>query len=290
LANPAPCVFTPLTNSTGRWSGTILSHYAKHLVLIPTSIRHSKCARHVRHGRGNAIKHFPNVRRAPSKSNPLGIPLLPHCRWTHSNGNRRNLTCKYSTPEQNRNSASASDRLWYGFPVDYDRADVQSIDFPTMLFLDPGILQHGQVEISRAATPVPEHVLNLLGDMTEIRATASKFFEHIHFYLSFVSKKRFYELYLRPSFHSRPDLVLLFLLSSSLQHSLPQVPEILEPSYTTPRNTFTSKLKALASFLFQFCRLGTLGSLRTWTCYIPSRFLIYWCMCSLCTCSWHQCQ
>jgi hypothetical protein len=142
----------------------------KHPALIPASIRHSKCARHVRHGRGNAIKHFPNVRRAPSKSIPLGIPLLPHCRWTHSNGNRRNLTCKYLTPEQNRNSASVSDRLWYDFRVDDDRADVQPIDFPTMLFLDPGILQHGQVEISRAATPVPAHVLNFLGDMTEIRS------------------------------------------------------------------------------------------------------------------------
>jgi hypothetical protein len=113
-------------------------------------------------------------------------------------------------PEQNCNSASASDRLWNGFPVDDDPADVQSIDFLTMLFLDPGILQHGQVEISRAATPIPAHVLNILGDMTEIRATASKFFEHIHLYLPFVSKKRFYELYLRPSFYSRPDLVLPF--------------------------------------------------------------------------------
>jgi hypothetical protein len=208
---------------------------------MPASIRHSKCARHVRRGRGNAIKHFPNVRHAPSKSIPLGISLLLRCRWTHSNGNRRNLTCKYLSPEQNRNSASASDRLWYGFPIDDDRADAQSIDFPTMLFLDPGILQHGQVEISRALAPVPAHVLNLLGDMTEIRVTASKFFEHIHLYLPFVSKKRFYELYLRPSFRSRPDLVLLFL-SIKLITTFPP---------TSPRNPRTPLYHAAKHFYLE---------------------------------------
>jgi hypothetical protein len=149
-------------------SEVVWHHYyftlCKHPALIPASIRHRKCAHHVRHGRGNAIKHFPNVRRAPSKSIPLGIPLLPHCRWTHSNVNKRNLTCKYLTPQQNRNSAPASDRLWYGFPVDDDQADVQSIDFPAMLFLDPGILQYAQIEIP---TPVPAHVLYLLGDTNE---------------------------------------------------------------------------------------------------------------------------
>ena len=120
--------------------------------------------------------------------------------------------------KQTRNYAS--DRPWYGFSVDNDRADVQSIDFPTMLFLDPGILQHGQVEISRAATPVPTHVLNILGDMDEILVTATKFFEHIHLWMPFVSKKRFYELYLRSSFQSRSDVVLL-LLSLKLITTLP---------------------------------------------------------------------
>ena len=131
------------------------------------------------------------------------------------------MKCDYLTPERNRNLAS--DRLWYGFPVnDDDRADVQSIDFPTMLFLDPGILQHGQVEISRAATPpVPAHVLHLLGHMDEIHVTAAKFFDHIHLWMPFISKKRFYELYLRPSsFQSRSDVALL-LLSLKLITTLP---------------------------------------------------------------------
>ena len=149
------------------------------------------------------------------------------------------MTCDYLRPEQNRNHAS--DQLCYVFPVDDDRADVQTIDFPTMLFLDPGILQHGQVEISRAATPVPAHVLHLLGDMDEIRVTASKFFEHIHLWMPFISKKRFYELYLRPSFQSRPDVVLL-LLSLKLITTLPP---------KSPRNPRTPLYCAVKHFYLE---------------------------------------
>lgn len=34
---------------------------------VAVSTRHVKCALHARHGRGNAIKHFPNAPHAPSK-------------------------------------------------------------------------------------------------------------------------------------------------------------------------------------------------------------------------------
>lgn len=202
------------------------------------SIRPGKFALHVKYGRGNAIKHFLNVHRALSKLNLLGVTSLLHCGWTHVNGNRRNLTCEYLRPEQNRNPASASERLRYNLDVDDNPADIQSIDFPTMLFLDPGILQHGQVEIPRTATHVPAHILNLLGDMNDIRITASKFFDHIHLWMPFVSKKRFYELYLRPSFHAQPDVVLL-LLSFKLITTLPP---------TSPRNPRTPLYYATKHF------------------------------------------
>ena len=135
---------------------------------------------------------------------------------------RRNVACEYVRPELNGDStsASASDRWCYSSPVDDDGPDVRSIDFPTMLFLDPGILQHGQVEVARAATTAPEHILHLLGDMDDTRVTAGKFFEHIHLWMPFISKKRFYELHLRSSFQSRPDVVLL-LLSLKLITTLP---------------------------------------------------------------------
>lgn len=142
---------------------------------------------------------------------------------------------------RNSVSASASDRSWYGFHSNDDRAAVQSLDFPTMLFLDPGILQHGQVEVCRAASPVAEHILHLLGDVDDVRATASKFFEHIHLWMPFISKKRFYDLYLLSPFQSRPDVVLL-LLSLKLITTLPP---------TSPRNPRTPLYHAVKHFCLQ---------------------------------------
>ena len=157
--------------------------------------------------------------------------------------NRRNLTCEYRRPEQHRNSVSlsVSDRSCYGFHSNDDRADVQSLDFPTMLFLDPAILQHGQVEICRAASPVPEHILHLLGDVDDVRATASKFFEHIHSWMPFISKKRFYDLYLPSPFQSRSDVVLL-LLSLKLITTLPP---------TNPRNPRTPLYHTVKHFCLE---------------------------------------
>lgn len=50
-----------------------------------------------------------------------------------------------------------------------------------------------------------------LGDLDEIQLTATRYFEHIHQWMPFISKKRFYNLYLQPLFHLRPDVVLLLL-------------------------------------------------------------------------------
>jgi len=60
----------------------------------------------------------------------------------------------------------------------------------------------------------------MLGDLEEIRLTASKFFEQIQSWMPFISKKRFYEIYLRPSFQSKPDVALL-LISLKLITTLP---------------------------------------------------------------------
>lgn len=165
--------------------------------------------------------------------------------------NRKNLTCDYRRPDPHCNSvsasasasayASATDRSWYGFHSDNDRAAVQSLDFPTILFLDPGILQQGQVEVGQATSPVAEHILHLLGDVDDVRATASKFFEHIHSWMPFISKKRFYDLHLPSPFQSRSDVVLL-LLSLKLITTLPP---------TSPRNPRTPLYHAVKHFYLQ---------------------------------------
>jgi hypothetical protein len=58
---------------------------------------------------------------------------------------------------------------------------------------------------------VPPQVLHLLGDLDENWLTAGRFFEHIHQWMPFISKKRFYDMYLQPAFQTRPDVVLLLL-------------------------------------------------------------------------------
>ena len=110
-----------------------------------------------------------------------------------------------------------------------------------MLFLDPGILQHGQVEVCQAASPVAEHILHLLGDLDDVRATACRYFDHIHSWMPFISKKRFYDLYLPSPFQSRSDIVLL-LLSLKLITTLPP---------TRPRNPQTLLYQAVKHFQLQ---------------------------------------
>ncbi|KOS41574.1 hypothetical protein ACN38_g7561 [Penicillium nordicum] len=125
---------------------------------------------------------------------------------------KRNRNCEYWRPDALSHSATTSSpgRGWYPSPLD-EQADVRTIDFPTILFLDPALLQHGLVETSPATGTVPQCIIQLLGDLDEIQLTATRFFEHVHQWMPFISKKRFYDLYLQPSFHSRPDVVLLLL-------------------------------------------------------------------------------
>jgi len=110
-----------------------------------------------------------------------------------------------------------------------------------MLFLDPTLLQHGQVEMPRTTPPLPAHILLLLGDMIEIQATASKYFEHVHLWMPFISKKRFHDVYLRPGFQTRADVVLL-LLSLKLIVTLPPA---------SPRNPRTSLYHAIKHFYLE---------------------------------------
>lgn len=155
-----------------------------------------------------------------------------------SSWNRRKFACEYWTSEQVLKPSATSDPLWYGFLINNGRGNVHNIDFPTILFLDPGILRHGQLELGRATGLVPVQFLHLLGGLDAINSTATKFFAHIHLWMPFISKKRFYESYLDPSFQSQPDIVLL-LLSIKLITTLPP---------THPRNARTPLYYATKHF------------------------------------------
>ncbi|KAJ5728920.1 uncharacterized protein N7483_003428 [Penicillium malachiteum] len=134
---------------------------------------------------------------------------LPRC----ASCAKHDRPCEYWRPAPTPRSVTACtpENPWFISPPNDDNPNIQSIDFSSILFLDPGLLQHGLVETVRFAPPVPPHILHLLGDLDEIRLTAERFFNHIHRWMPFISKKRFYDLYLLPSFQTRSELVLLFL-------------------------------------------------------------------------------
>nr|UYO77177.1 ACN38 fungal transcriptional regulatory protein [Trichoderma calamagrostidis] len=134
---------------------------------------------------------------------------LPRCAFC----TKRNQPCEYWRPGASTHSAIAStpERAWYPSTLGNEQSGVQAIDYPTILFLDPGLLQHGQVEAVSSIPSISQNILQLLGSLDEIHLTAERFFKHIHQWMPFISKKRFYDLYLLPSFHSRSDVALLLL-------------------------------------------------------------------------------
>ncbi|OKL57679.1 hypothetical protein UA08_07197 [Talaromyces atroroseus] len=94
--------------------------------------------------------------------------------------------------------------------------NAQSIEYSTILFLDPELFAHGPVELHQTNKYAPPpHILQLLGD------TDAKFFTHIHPWMPIISKKRFYEHYLTSPIHSTPEIVLLLLLAIKLITNLP---------------------------------------------------------------------
>jgi hypothetical protein len=189
-------------------------------------------ATHVGCASANATKRCHSAHNAPSKLT-INMPLCMSN--LGSQLDRRNIACDYFRPDP-PTPASELDCMGYITPINVEHAEVQYLDFPTVLFLDPTILQHGQVDISYAAIPVPPQMLQLLGGMDEIQSVASSYFETIHKWMPFISKKRLYGSHLRPSFQTQPDVVLLLLALKLITTSPPPRPQ-------TPRTSLYQVVK-----------------------------------------------
>lgn len=132
----------------------------------------------------------------------------------HSRTYRNRLVCNYVSSQQETSLGlkSTPEEYWTASPPERD-SNAPSIDYPAILFLDPNLLllQHGQLGATHTTSAVDQKVLQLLGSLDQIKAAEHKYFECIHKWLPFLSKKRFFEVHLRPSFQTRPEVVLLFL-------------------------------------------------------------------------------
>ncbi|KAL6899970.1 hypothetical protein GGI43DRAFT_384145 [Trichoderma evansii] len=184
---------------------------------------------------------------------------LPKCGFCA----RRNRPCEYWKPNiakaTHPTTASIAEREWDSSLLDHERPQVQAVDLPTILFLDPDLLRLGQVETLHTVPVIPQHVLQLLGNLDEIRLTADNFFGHIHQWMPFISKKRFYNLYMQPSFHSRPDVALLLLaLKLITTLPLPDQPNPRTALYHTVKHFY---LEVEGSFSLLVLQAGILVAL-----------------------------
>ncbi len=186
----------------------------------------------------NATKRSQHVHCALGESRRLKALSAELTRHTRT---RRKWACKYVRPPQDRTSTPASGLPWSTLGAENDPPAAHAIDFPTVLFLDPSILQHRPIDFADKIGQVPEQVLCLLGGMGEIRAAASRFFEHMHTWMPFISKKRFYDLHLTSQYRHRPDIILL-LLALRLITTLPP---------TNPRNARTPLYNATKHFYLE---------------------------------------
>lgn len=142
-----------------------------------------------------------------------------------------------------------------------DRRNVQSIDFPILLFLDSRVLQHSRKEGSGSSIHTPGHISDLIGDVTEIQILASHFFDTIQSWMPVISKKRFYNHYLYPLSPSQPDLALLFLCMKLISEVLPENTKNPQTSTYLTAKQFYLVLETAGILSIQVLQAGILISL-----------------------------
>ncbi len=132
--------------------------------------------------------------------------------------------------------------------------------FPVIAFLDAKSFQNGRIEVPVPQIDVPivslldalftrpltlsQEVLEHLGDANAVLAIVNEFFDTVHTWLPFVSKKRLQRNALNPMWEAGPDLALLFLCMK-LASARPQ--EGVEHSHTpiyTAAKRFIATLEA----------------------------------------------
>jgi hypothetical protein len=113
--------------------------------------------------------------------------------------------------------------------------------FPPVYFLDSNVFRQTQVALPTAVLPVPSSISNLIGDWATKKVIAAEYFDTIHIWLPFISKKRFLLSLLNPLAEPRADVALLILCMklvtwSPSEHGVLEDPQT--PEYLTAKRFF----------------------------------------------------
>ncbi|KUJ19234.1 uncharacterized protein LY89DRAFT_612827 [Mollisia scopiformis] len=175
--------------------------------------------------------------------------LLPQCFLCTKKG----LNCVYVSEASPPLLSPSSDGL---FPA----TGLEAPKFPAVFFLDTNIFQKAQINIPKTELATPKYVLNLIGDLSEWRNIASKFFDTVHSFMPIVSRTRFYGRLLNPLAPRRNDVALL-VLCMRLAGMLPAgVSMSKTPEYLAAKR-FHAELEASGGFSPQILQSGVLIAL-----------------------------
>ena len=86
------------------------------------------------------------------------------------------------------------------------RPYIQPEYFPPVFFLDAQVFQRNHLEIPKLSIPLHVYASDFIGDAW---AVGDKFFDTVHKWMPFISKKRFFENLLNPLSQPRADVTIL---------------------------------------------------------------------------------
>ncbi len=163
--------------------------------------------------------------------------------------------------QRNTLTPSSTDNLSLGWAAQDTWKIARQLDPPTILFLDPELLELGQLETPRTDKVSPMRSLQLVGDEQEIRTIASKFFRSTHIWMPFISKLRFYDHHLHPAFLYNVDITLLSLCMKLITTPPPEAARNPRTSVYHAAKQFYSEVENSGTFSIQILQAGILISL-----------------------------
>ncbi|KAH8811225.1 hypothetical protein F5884DRAFT_854586 [Xylogone sp. PMI_703] len=160
----------------------------------------------------------------------------PHCELCQ----RRQLHCEYPLARKERRRPAPKDQSTRALHLPTKTVSstttlkgdtVQSLatgsEFPAVLFSSPEVFRRAHIEIPRLEMTVPNDIMELVGDVSGIRAITDKYFTLVHPWWPIICKRRFYQLLLNPFSQRRPELYclaismkLMLLYSEETGHGL----------------------------------------------------------------------